>query len=1262
MTGPDLVSARHESGQSTSGDNSRASNAEANNASDGTSYVHEKSEAGFAWIDGDVRGTGYNDTFVDIITVPCPGASAVETWTRDALDDGYFTSPPNHPERYPTAKQLPGSSILSPAIDRLLPRATDLWVRQGIRTEINTARVLLYTHRELSDDLTFEQLADDLLDHLCRMREGHHGARPMFFICHSIGGLVVKHALAKAKRSESLRWIIYDSHGVTFFATPHRGSSYMSMPNLRDSIQHLLYLSQPLPRSMSDELRLNHRPLIKLHEEFMDIASEMHIWTFYETIDSQLSGLGVSGMDEVHFSAPLASIKSSLVGSRREQAFSLESEHAKCASFGTRNSRIMDSYLEDLSQAVQKAQNLSAAYVHTPLRLAEHVKLELIGFYDDPDPETISDVRLYVSKHPLNEFLEKGPEKCLSERLNTVSTRPRRGSTASNAAPGRPLSSGGFGHLGVSALGIWSNVQGFGQQIIGGGRHRPDGTPDTQEQAEGPEIVVKRPSITDMRSSASEPVMMPRRGRGLTVPALATPGFHGPSSRSTTLDSEAGNATILRPTSGRADSQVSPRTNESSAPLDAKLAREAVPGLDEQDFDRRTRSRDGRISHASAMQDLTAGFSRPDPTRRKFMWIHLPYTNPHWVKKIFDKLSETQQRNYTNLMRNEYWTDRHVQGRHGQAHASYVRPGCGFIPAEAHSPRPPSPRSSGRSSPALNSPNHLYLYLPYLHFDTYANLIRRRSVLLRRLDHGRARPVPEDVSELSLDMRVIWEFIGHDPPLNTRRTLDQYGYPSLRDTYARDDDQMLYKLTKERVAEPFDRKRTDMLGTRALKEQSPVSPADRFASIVGTVKADLLIKDHRETAAEVEDDILDGNILMVDQLWLWAVDMTTLTTFFPKRESHPTEGPMFQQADLRNSVYNELNGDLTGRCENALDLAAFITLHAITRMTSSLKRFRMQTFRDRIHDSDDSDDTEYEDNRSQSIKQRHKREIEQAERENRENTSALLELRDMDDELKTLCNLFREQTVVVEKMRDLYGKDDLREHTQNGRRYLDEALSRLADYEKQAEDMVVRIAATRTDYEKMLEMVQRKAQVDEVRWSRLQTELASTQNLSVIIFTTFTVIFLPLSFFTSLFGMNTADWAGEDDNNYITLHSIGAISLPSSFALIALALVGAFSSRVQGLVKSTFRALMSGWNGTKDRVERMRSDKHKESKLVNRRVEQERDQLRRRRRERGYDFWETVRLERKSEYQIPELNRKAATRRRLAGKGARRSRWRDQSV
>ena len=32
------------------------------------------------------------------------------------------------------------------------------------------------------------------------------------------------------------------------------------------------------------------------------------------------------------------------------------------------------------------------------------------------------------------------------------------------------------------------------------------------------------------------------------------------------------------------------------------------------------------------IRDPTAGFSRPDPNLRKFMWIHTPFTNPVWVR------------------------------------------------------------------------------------------------------------------------------------------------------------------------------------------------------------------------------------------------------------------------------------------------------------------------------------------------------------------------------------------------------------------------------------------------------------------------------------------------------------------------------------------------------------------------------------------------------------------------------------------------------
>jgi len=183
-----------------------------------SSGSHWGSEPGFEQIDGDVDGRGYNETTVDIIAVPCIGASPIDTWARDPLSEGYFAFPPSTElDKYSTVKELPASSVLSPTINRVLPKASHIWIRQGIRREVSNARVMLYRHRELHEGMTIEQAADDLIEQLTKMREGLTKARPLFFICHSIGGLVVKSALVKARKREDLKSLVFDCHGIAFF-------------------------------------------------------------------------------------------------------------------------------------------------------------------------------------------------------------------------------------------------------------------------------------------------------------------------------------------------------------------------------------------------------------------------------------------------------------------------------------------------------------------------------------------------------------------------------------------------------------------------------------------------------------------------------------------------------------------------------------------------------------------------------------------------------------------------------------------------------------------------------------------------------------------------------------------------------------------------------------------------------------------------------------------------------------------------------------
>ncbi|KAL2176289.1 uncharacterized protein P884DRAFT_246147 [Thermothelomyces heterothallicus CBS 202.75] len=1139
----------------------------------------------FVAVDGDVGGPGPNETFVDVIAVPCPGADPIDTWTVGVEPWSDTSNPSDAGSR---------SSLYRPGP----------WVTRNLRKAASIARVFLYRHRSLENGMTLRSLARDLLDKVEQIHDVPI-ARPLFFVGHSIGGLVVKEALVLAKGSPQNRTIVDNCYGVSFFGTPHRGSSYMSMKNLKESIRELLRLQAPLPRSLTDEINVRNTALTDLHDQFVDMASEFRLWSFYETRESLLSG-SAGFSNEVQFGAPLVSVKSALLDVWQEDVFAVDSDHAHLASFGPTNVRIMDSYLADFAQAIERAAKLSLAHPHTPLHLKSLVKVEVIGFYEDPDAvlasprqqqggENGSVIRLYSTKYPYKEFLKKGPDRCLAERLHKGhKRRPSQRSIGDDAEEERSTRQPREEHA-VPSL----------------PRHQTDAT----QSSDSPEIVITNPL---------------ERPPLLSVPAQSEPS--------------------VRPSSPESEASVSTTMSDPVLPFSHNFTEEDAHTID------LLAKQQAKLLMKEHGLSATAGFSRPSPSLRKFMWVHTPFNNPVWVKEIFATLSRTQGLDFSRLFDYDNWVSKQVQNRNSDSQPAYLKATCKYLSAADRlgSPRIPSPRFS---PPNMGiTPNCFYLYLPYLHFDTYHSMVRRRKLIAKRRSHGRAKPVPKWVEEENLELKMIWEYIGFDPPLNCRRTLDQFGHGSLRDTHSRDDDQMLYKLTKKDTHSLW-KQMGDCSSTRSLAGHPLDSPRESSSNLYSDADA--------EIGADPGSELKDGPVLMVDQLWLWSIDMNTLVTFFSKRESSPTEGTLFQQADLRSSVYNELNGDLTGRTENTLDLAALIVWHAVTvlldrsthpdlevfrifdeaigmlaeRMTLNMKQFRINALHlDAGDDDDESDDSDMEAESPSAIKKRHRRELERAERENRENTSALLELRDLEDELTTLQKLFEMQDSTVRQMKEIYTSKEFNEVTKAGQEHLDEALDYLDDFRQQTAEMLRRVEITRNDYEKMLEMAQRQAQVDEVRWSRLQAELASSQNLSVMIFTTFTVIFLPLTFFTGLFGMNTTEW---QDENIPSLKEIGAISLPASFLLIMLSLVAAFSWRVQSAFKTTYKGIKTSWKMVKGLYsERLEPTSRKEAKR------RKREEKRRRHKEQmmarddqSYDFWAMVkRQQRAVRTQIPIQN------------------------
>jgi hypothetical protein len=125
-------------------------------------------------------------------------------------------------------------------------------------------------------------------------------------------------------------------------------------------------------------------------------------------------------------------------------------------------------------------------------------------------------------------------------------------------------------------------------------------------------------------------------------------------------------------------------------------------------------------------------------------------------------------------------------------------------------------------------------------------------------------------------------------------------------------------------------------------------------------------------------------------------------------------------------------------------------------MTKSFKDFRLQGFRDKRIDYDS-------DNHKIGIKERHKLEAKVSEKQNRDDTSAMLELRDIDDELNTLEKLFKQQTETIHQMKDIYRKPNYAHLSGHGLTILNEALEKLKEYSDQVKQMLESANRTRKD-------------------------------------------------------------------------------------------------------------------------------------------------------------------------------------------------------
>ncbi|PYI05083.1 hypothetical protein BO78DRAFT_371738 [Aspergillus sclerotiicarbonarius CBS 121057] len=1001
------------------------------------------------------------ETTVDVVAVPAIGADPRRTW----LDEN---------------SQTP-------------------WLLSDLTRCIPSARVLLSDHGHLDSRDDLESLAHRLLKWLLEERQATSLRRPIFFICHSTGGLVAKAALIIASQLTSkLGSILSSCYGIAFLATPHHGSSYLSAPEFTRSTQRLMRLKHHVPPGLQELFRPRHPYLLRLSNQFRSISADIKIWTFLETVDSTLSITDSETGDSVDMHVPITSIRSGILDLEHEKEVPLATDHVGTAYFKGQEFTTRMSFINELQASVSMAINLSKM-ADAPLDVDLEVMVQVNGFFEDT-ARGISDetpLKLWSTKASLKEYLTSGPSSCLSNRLKKTAGIP------SSIYDDSSISS--FDSRPTSAQ-VRSSMDGIVNPTA---LHASEST--------RPKAIPQRPSIKESRSFLGQ--AFPR----IHITEPTSQGY---------FDVQSDSAEEVQRSVPSQEDETEEDTKKRETGTSNMIA--SLPPRYRSFLPIPLPSRDNVDEQRAEMPRRVPRFDQPEPGSEKLLWIHVPYTHTGWVPSILSKACEDKERQafLEKFINEESWYSNIIRARHLEPHARYVRSSCIHF------------KQNKASFPGGNERYKdptLALYIPYLHWDTYWNLVQRRKVVEERLRQGRFRPVPSDISKSSLESKLIWKYLGNEPPIHIRRTLDQFGYPNLRSTVARDDDQMLWKRTKKVV----------------------------------NLNDEIKISVQPEDGPEAKNTFMDGKVLMVDQLWLWIVDERTVVTFFPNQEATTAEGKLYEQSNLYNSIYNELNGDLARRFETAGDLASLIVLHAVTVLldrtlhrdlqilrifeesisilteivTKSFKRFRNRGFNTRPADYNKNAE-----GRPMSAAERDERDNKVARR-NREDLSTLLELRDIVDELGTILKLLEQQTITVTAMTSYF------EHKGCGKVFIDSALSRLEEYRNQVLDMRENATLAQKAVENLLDLKQKQASVDESRLARWEAEVTQDQSRSVMVFTIFTIIFLPLSFFTSLFGINAREWSGTPENP--TLGEMLYIAGPASFAIIVIALLIAFNERLR---------------------------------------------------------------------------------------------------
>ncbi|KAI2923323.1 hypothetical protein CBS147343_872 [Aspergillus niger] len=198
-----------------------------------------------------------------------------------------------------------------------------LWLRDFLPKQLPRARIFLFSYNSKvaiqSSAAGVREQAHVLLDRL-RLEREKCEYRPLLFIAHSLGGIVVKEALVQAKLSTTYGSICTSTFGIAFFGTPHRGTHLARVGGV--AAKFVRAILGTASNTLLKALSKGSLYALELSANFDKLLENYKYLSFYETLPFKSIGIVVEK-------------ESAVLGlpDSREKAVALNADHEEICRF-----------------------------------------------------------------------------------------------------------------------------------------------------------------------------------------------------------------------------------------------------------------------------------------------------------------------------------------------------------------------------------------------------------------------------------------------------------------------------------------------------------------------------------------------------------------------------------------------------------------------------------------------------------------------------------------------------------------------------------------------------------------------------------------------------------------------------------------------------------------------------------------------------------------------------------------------------------------